>query len=262
MLPLYDENPTVRTPIVTIVLLLILGAVWLLVQGAGFDELALVTSVCNYGAVAGELTGRAPVGQAVPLAPGLACVVDREPINWLTPVTSMFLHGAWMHLLGNGLFLWIFGNNVEDSTGRGRFVIFYLLCGLAAAATQIAVDPASPVPMVGASGAISGVLGAYLVLYPRARVHVLFIFIIFVQVIVIPAYLVLLWWIGLQVIAGLPQLGAAGDQVEGGVAFWAHIGGFMAGVVLIKPFVDRELVSARHAVERRRGFVGRRPRYW
>jgi membrane associated rhomboid family serine protease len=179
MIPIGDENPTLRTPIVTYLLLAALLAVWVLVQGAGFDEPRLAATVCNLGLVPGELTGAAPEGTAVPIGPGMACVVDREPINWLTPLFSMFLHGSWMHLLGNALFLWVFGNNVEDSMGRRRFLLFYLVCGLAAAATQVAVGPASPVPMVGASGAISGVLGGYLLLYPRIRIRVLFIFIIF-----------------------------------------------------------------------------------
>jgi membrane associated rhomboid family serine protease len=254
MIPLYDENPTLRTPVVTIGLLVALAVVWIFVQGAGLHEAALATSVCNLGLVPGELTGRAPLGTATPLGAGLVCLVDDSPLNKYTPLTSMFLHGSWAHLGGNALFLWIFGNNVEDSMGRGRFVAFYLLCGLAAAAVQMLVDPASPVPMVGASGAISGVLGGYLILYPRVRVNVLFVIFIFVQIISVPAYLILLWWIGLQVLGGLPQLGAVG--AKGGVAFWAHIGGFGAGVLLIKLFENRALLA-----ERRQGVPRRRLRY-
>jgi membrane associated rhomboid family serine protease len=166
----------------------------------------------------------------------------------------MFLHGSWGHLLGNALFLWVFGNNVEDSMGRGRFLVFYLLCGLVAAAAQVAVGPASPVPMVGASGAISGVLGGYLVLYPRVRVRVLFILFIFIRVFRIPAYLVLLWWIGYQIVLGLPELMAVNPDVSSGVAFWAHIGGFAAGLVLIKLFADKDLV-ARHRARSAFGFA-------
>ncbi len=250
MIPISDENPTLRVPVVTIALLLALVAIWVLVQGAGLDSAALAASVCNLGLVPGELTGRAALGSGVQIAEGMACVVDAEPVNLLTPLTSMFLHGGWAHLLGNGLFLWIFGNNVEDSMGRLRFIVFYLLCGLVAAAAQVAVNPASPIPMVGASGAISGVVGAYLVLYPKVRVNVLFIWIIFVQVISLPAYLIVLWWIGFQVIAGLPQL-SSGD-VEGGVAFWAHIGGFVAGVVLVKIFESSSLMAAHERALRRR----------
>jgi membrane associated rhomboid family serine protease len=182
VIPIGDENHTVRFPLVTLVLLASLAFVWVFVQGAGIDPMRLAATVCNLGLVPGEVTGRAQVGAAVPIGPGLACVVDREGINLLTPLTSMFLHGGWGHLLGNGLFLWVFGNNVEDSMGRLRFLVFYLLCGLAAALTQVLVNPASPVPMVGASGAISGVLGGYLVLYPRVHVRVLFVIFIFVQI--------------------------------------------------------------------------------
>ena len=174
MIPISDDNPTLRTPVVTIALLVALGAVWVFAQGAGFDPQVLAASVCNWGMVPGEITGRARIGSGVPLGQGMACLVDADPRNILTPVTSMFLHGGWGHLLGNALFLWVFGNNIEDSMGRLRFLVFYLVCGLAAAATQVAVDPGSVVPMVGASGAISGVLGAYLVLYPRVKVKVLF----------------------------------------------------------------------------------------
>ena len=204
MIPLSDDNPTLRTPVVTYLLLGAIGAAWVFVQGAGFDPLRLVASVCNLGLVPGELTGRAPVGLSVPLGDGLSCVVDREPINTFTPLISMFLHGSWSHILGNCLFFWVFGNNIEDSMGRLRFLVFYGVCGLAAAAAQVMVDPASPVPMVGASGAISGVMGAYLVLYPRVRVRMLFIFFIFFRVIPLPAWLVLLWWFGVQVLTGLP----------------------------------------------------------
>lgn len=127
--------------------------------------------------------------------------------------------------------------------GRLRFIVFYVLCGLLAAATQIAVGPASPIPMVGASGAISGVLGGYLLLYPRVRVRVLFIFFIFIRVFRIPAFLVLLWWIGYQIVLGLPALAGVEEDVSGGVAFWAHIGGFGAGLLLIKLFSKAELVE-------------------
>ena len=117
-----DDNPTLRTPVVTYALLVIIGGTWLLVQGAGFDVEKLAASVCNLGLIAGEITHMAPIGTAIPLTEGMACVVDDEPINYLTPLTSMFLHGGWAHLLGNSLFLWVFGNNVEDSMGRFRFL--------------------------------------------------------------------------------------------------------------------------------------------
>jgi membrane associated rhomboid family serine protease len=247
LIPLRDDNPTLRKPVVTIALLAILGAVWVLVQGAGLDARVLAASVCNWGMVPGELTHRALLGTAVPIGRGLVCVVDDQAINVLTPLTSMFLHGGWLHILGNGLFLWIFGNNVEDSMGRIRFVFFYLLCGLVAAGTQLLVNPASPVPMVGASGAISGVLGAYLILYPRVRVHVLIFLFIFIQVVTVPAWVMLLWWFALQVLEGLPQLNRLGPSVSSGVAVWAHIGGFAAGMLLIKLFVNRDLLAGRRA---------------
>ncbi len=229
----------------TYLILAAIIAVWLFVQGAGFNEFRLAASICNLGLVPGELTHLARIGTGVPLGDGWACVIDNEPINRLTPLTSMFLHGSWGHLLGNCLFFWVFGNNVEDSMGRLRFLVFYLLCGLAAAATHVLVQPGSPVPTVGASGAISGVLGAYLVLYPRVRVRMLFFFIFFIRVIPIPAWAVLLWWFAWQVIGGLPALTSMRPEVSSGVAVWAHIGGFITGVVMVKLFEDRRLVAQR-----------------
>jgi membrane associated rhomboid family serine protease len=146
-----------------------------------------------------------------------------------------------MHLLGNMWFLWIFGNNVEDSMGHARFLVFYLVCGLVAAALQVAADPASTVPMVGASGAIGGVMGAYVVLYPRVRVHLAFVFGFYVTTMAVPAYTMLGYWFLLQLVGGAFSLASKG----GGVAFWAHVGGFAAGAVLIFVFRDRELL-ARH----------------
>jgi membrane associated rhomboid family serine protease len=245
VIPLSDENPTLRTPVMTYLILAAMFGVWLVVQRAGLDPQALAASVCNLGMVPGELTHQAPLGQAVPIGAGLACVVDAEPVNILTPLTSMFLHGSWGHILGNALFFWVFGNNIEDSMGRGRFLVFYLLCGLAAAATHVLVSPTSPVPTVGASGAISGVLGAYLILYPRVRVNMLFIFIIFFKVFPVPAWLVLLYWFFVQVITGLPELTQLRPDVSGGVAVWAHVGGFVAGALLIKLFENRRLVAER-----------------
>ena len=253
MIPLSDDNPTLRTPIMTYLLLGVTVAVWLLFQGAGFDTYRLAASVCNYGLVPAELTHTRAVGYTVPLGPGIGCSIDDLSINIATPVTSMFLHGSWGHLLGNAMFFWVFGNNVEDSMGRIRFLLFYILCGLAAAAAHILVDPTSPVPTVGASGAISGILGAYLLLYPRVHVRMLFIFIIFFKVFRIPAWAVLLWWFFLQVITGLPQLNQMDPEVSGGVAVWAHVGGFVAGFALIKLFENRDLVRRRTMVSDARG---------
>ncbi len=245
MFPISDENPTLRLPVMTITILLVTWGIWLLVQGGG-NPMALAVSVCNMGMVPGELTRLATIGEGVPLGvingQRLACVVDGEAVNWATPVLSMFLHGGWGHLIGNSLYLWVFGNNVEDSMGRARFLAFYLITGLVAAATHIAVSPSSPVPTVGASGAVSGVMGAYLLLYPRVSVRTYFPPIFLFRV---PAWAVLIFWFGSQVLAGLPQLRPFERDVSGGIAVWAHVGGFLAGVVLIHLFRNPDYVRRR-----------------
>jgi membrane associated rhomboid family serine protease len=157
----------------------------------------------------------------------------------------MFLHGSWMHLIGNMWFLWLFGDNVEDSMTRPRFVAFYLLSGLAAALAQVLASPGSGVPMVGASGAIGGVMGGYLVLYPRVRVYALLPLGFFLTSVALPAWMMLVYWAGLQLLSGVASFGRSG----GGVAFWAHVGGFLAGVVLVKLFARRDRVAA-HASHR------------
>lgn len=257
MIPISDENPTLRTPVMTIAILVITFAVWVLVQGAGLDAEAMVTSVCNLGMVPGELTRDAPLGYAVPMGSdgtrAWSCVIDNEPINLATPLISMFLHGSWAHLLGNSLFLWVFGNNVEDSMGRLRFLAFYIICGLAAAATHVLFEPGSPVPTVGASGAISGALGAYLLLYPRVRVKILIPVIIFPWIVHVRAWAVLGFWFVWQVLSGLPQLMQLRGEISGGVAFWAHVGGFVAGMVLVRFFEDATLVKRRTMVSDARG---------
>jgi membrane associated rhomboid family serine protease len=239
--PLRDHNPTELTPVFTVVLIATNVAAWLYIQGAGV-EAPLAASVCRYGLVPGVLTGEVEAGAAIRLTPRLVCEVGE--IGWTAALTSMFMHGGWLHLIGNMWFLWLFGNNIEDSTGRIRFLLFYLLCGLAGSAAHVwatAGTDAAYIPTVGASGAISGVMGAYLVLYPRVRIDTLFVIFIIVKVIPIPAWLILLQWIGLQLLYGSMDTGAGG----GGVAFWAHIGGFVAGVLLVKPFENRLLVNAR-----------------
>lgn len=253
MIPIGDENPTLRTPVMTYVLAALTVATWILFQGAGFDAYRLAVSVCDYGLVPAELTHTRPIGFAVPIGAGLGCAIDDSAINTFTPITSVFLHGGWGHLLGNAAYFWVFGNNVEDSMGRFRFLLFYIICGLAAAAAHVMVDPTSPVPTVGASGAISGILGAYLVLYPRVRVRYFFYFLIFFKIIPLPAWAALLWWFGMQVLTGLPQLNQVNPEVSGGVAVWAHVGGFVAGVVLVKLFVNRRLVERRTMVSDARG---------
>lgn len=252
MFPVGDENPKIGIPWMTAFIVSGMFAVWVLVQGAGLDERALVTSVCNLGMVPGELTHLAPLGTAVPVSRDLACVVDNDPVNVLTPLLSLFLHGGWGHVLGNALFLWVFGRGIEAVMGPSRYLLFYLICGLAAAAAHVAVAPSSPIPTVGASGAISGVMGAYLVLYPRVRVRMFFYFLIFFKVIPLPAWMVLLWWFGLQLLTGLPQVLSPSPEIAGGggVAVWAHVGGFVAGVLLVKWF---ERPGAARALRRRYG---------
>ncbi len=230
MIPYHDENETRRTPVITMILIAACVITWIFVQGAGAER-PLAASVCNLGLIPGELTGSANPGARFPMGEGLVCVVDpgAQTTNILT---SMFLHGSWMHLIGNMWFLWLFGNNIEDSMTRPRFLAFYLLSGLAAALLQVFADPGSIVPMVGASGAISGVMGAYLVLYPRVRVFTLVPLGFFLTSMALPAWFMLVYWAFLQLIGGFTSIGAEG----GGVAFWAHIGGFVAGVVLVKLF--------------------------
>jgi len=245
MFPYKDDNPTILTPVVTIALILANAAVWVLVQGLG-TEPNLTRSVCTLGMIAGELLHTVADGTRVQMGPGVECVLGGSS-TWYTPFTSMFLHGGWLHLIGNMWFLWVFGNNVEDSMGHVRFVIFYIVCGLAAAAAQIFVNPASTIPMIGASGAISGVMGAYIVLYPRVRVHMLIFLGIFITTVAVPAWMMLGYWFLLQILSGLPMLA---KETGGGTAFWAHAGGFVAGMLLIWLFRDRNLVAARTRVAR------------
>jgi len=246
VIPYRDENQTVRTPVVTFAIIGLNVLVWLLVQGAGSTHMdpdgqvtGLAASVCNLGLIPGELTGLAKPGANFVMGNGLVCYLDsgRQVTH---VVTSMFLHGSWMHIIGNMWFLWIFGNNVEDSMGKARFLAFYLLCGTAAAAAQVLSQPTAVVPMVGASGAIGGVMGAYVILYPRVRVYTLVFLGFFITTIALPAWVMLGYWILLQVLGGF----GAG---EGGVAFWAHIGGFSAGALLIKLFSRPEYIAEHRA---------------
>jgi membrane associated rhomboid family serine protease len=235
LFPLRDENPTELTPYVTVALIVANVAVWVYLQGAGLREELLVASVCRYGLIPAELRG---AGGLVELAPGLGCRLGG--LTWQTFFTSMFLHGSWVHLISNMWFLWLFGNNIEDSMGHLRFLVFYVLVGLAAAAAHVWSAPDSPIPTIGASGAVSGVMGAYLLLYPRVRIHTLFIFVFFIRIIPVSAWFVLAYWFFIQLLSGMttPALG-------GGVAFWAHVGGFVAGLLLIKFFENPRLVQAK-----------------
>ena len=242
MIPYHDENATVRPAYVTLVLIALCSLVWLFVQGAGSETL-LVSSVCTLGLIPGELTQTLQAGLAFPMSDRLSCVIESGP-QYFNIVSSMFLHGGWMHLIGNMWFLWLFGNNVEDSMTRPRFIAFYLLCGLSAALAQVLAEPTSHIPMVGASGAISGVMGAYLVLYPTARVFTIIPLGFFITTAALPAWVMLIYWMALQILGGLA--GSVGEQ-GGGVAFWAHVGGFVAGVVLIKVFAKTNHVLAHEA---------------
>ena len=220
MIPIRDLNPTYTKPVVTYAIIAVNTAVWLFEfatqMGAGGDyELGLL--VQRWGVVPFELLN------------------PKYPETLLTPITSMFMHGGWMHFIGNMWFLHVFGDNVEDALGKFRYIVFYLLCGVGAAVAQVVIDPASSVPMVGASGAIAGVLAGYVILYPRARVVTLVPIFIFVQFMELPAYFFIFIWFGFQLLSGYMSLGLVGENV-GGTAFFAHIGGFVVGLALIYLF--------------------------
>lgn len=246
MFPLHDENPTVRPAIATIAFIALNVGAWLFLQGLG-NAIALAQSICTFGLIPGELLHLAPRGTLVPLSDEVRCVLDGSA-TVLTPLTSMFMHGGWFHLIGNLWFLWVFGDNVEDAMGTPRFILFYLTCGLTAAAAQVLTSPASVVPMVGASGAIGGVMGGYVRLYPHARIHTLVILGFFITTVSVPAFAMLGYWFLLQLLGGLPALGGS----EGGVAFWAHIGGFLAGFLLVGPFHRPSYLAAHRAQTPRR----------
>lgn len=233
MFPLRDENPTSRPPVVTIGIIITCVAAWVFLQGLGGHQ-ALARSLCNFALIPARLLGHLSAGTHVPVGEGFYCVMS-EQRGLYTAVTHMFMHGGWFHLIGNMWFLWVFGDNVEDSMGSVRFLIFYLLCGLAAAAAQTITDASSALPMVGASGAIGGVMGGYARLYPHAKVHTLLILGFFITTVSMPAIVMLGYWFLIQLIAGIPSLNDTG----GGVAFWAHVGGFVAGVGLVGFFRKR-----------------------
>ena len=234
MFPLSDDNPRSHPPYAVVLIIIINTLVWLLVQGLGATQ-SLTESLCLYGLIPGDLVGSIAPGTRLVLSETAVCILDGAG-RPTTLITSMFMHGGWFHLIGNMWFLWVFGDNVEDVMGPFRFVAFYLLCGLTAAAAQIATDLNSTIPMVGASGAIGGVMGAYALLFPRARVNTLIFLGFFITTIQVPAVYMLGYWFVLQLLGGLPALGSSG----GGVAFWAHIGGFAGGIALIGVFKRRD----------------------
>jgi membrane associated rhomboid family serine protease len=221
--PFSDDNPTTNRPFICYVLIGISCFVFLWQATLPTD--LNNNAIYNFGVVPASLLG------------------EKETYipPFLTIFSSMFMHGGWMHLIGNMVFLWIFGDNVEDSMGRFKFICFYLTSGIAAAILQAIIDPTSEIPMIGASGAIAGVLGAYLVLYPRANVNVLFWLFIFITVIRVPAFIVL----GVWIISQFFSVSSAGDG--GGVAYFAHIGGFLAGALLIVFFKNSHIKLFSHA---------------
>jgi membrane associated rhomboid family serine protease len=241
--PIKDDIPTRRFPILTVAIIAACCAVYFLFEqglwglGATGNE-----RVLEFGAIPYEVTH--PGKECGERAGRIVCELrggvlrDQAPW-WVTLFTSMFMHGSLLHLGGNMLFLWIFGNNIEDSMGRLRFVAFYLLGGLAAIGAQVLVDPDAAVPTVGASGAIAAVLGGYALLYPRARVITVVFIVIFFTIIELPALLVLGLWILIQLWLGASDLGSQTAGGEGGVAYFAHIGGFVFGLIAIRLFANR-----------------------
>jgi membrane associated rhomboid family serine protease len=215
LLPLRDDNPTSSFPFVTVGMILANGVIFF--HQITLDFAASQRFIYQWGAIPYQITH----GEVLRVTPSI-------PLP-LTIFSSMFLHGGFLHIFGNMLYLWIFGNNIEDSLGHFRFFFFYLVCGLFAGVAQIVSSPDSPVPMIGASGAIAGVLGAYLILFPGARVLTLVFIIIFVKVIRIPALIILGFWFFIQLLG-------VGGGADTNVAFLAHIGGFIAGLILVKIF--------------------------
>jgi len=233
MIPLHDDNPTTLFPIVTIMLIVTCTLVFLWEVSLGP---AGQKAIFTYGAIPAVVVG----GKYLPPE------INAIPA-WMTVFTSMFMHGGWMHLIGNMLYLWIFGNNVEDAMGYARFIVFYLVCGVLAFLAHAMGDASSQIPTVGASGAISGVLGAYLLLHPRARVLVAIPFGFFIHTTRLPAALVLGFWFILQLISS-----SMTSPGQGGVAFGAHIGGFIAGMALIPFFKSKDVRLFTQSDRRRR----------
>jgi len=233
-IPLSDDTPRQRTPVVTIAIIVANVLFWLYEVGRGVS-----LSVFDYGVIPRWLLHGVTDGR-IELAHGVIATLHQEAPWPLTVFTAMFAHGSWMHIIGNMWFLWIFGDNLEDRMGRGRYLAFYLVCGVIAAAAQVIASPLSMAPMVGASGAIAGVLGGYILLYPTARVRCLWVLFVFITTVRIPAWILLGVWFLSQFLT----------PTESGVAWMAHVGGFVAGLFLVKLFVrsrPRDYSSARMA---------------
>jgi len=234
LIPLRDENPSRTFPI--FVVLLIAANVLVYLYELALPQGRHLLFQYTYAAIPAVVLGKAQWAQAVPpelLQYARLSDLSADPVTpiWLTIFSSMFLHAGFMHIGGNMLYLWIFGNNIEDALGHFRFLVFYLFCGFLAAAAQILLSANSGMPMLGASGAIAGVLGAYYYLYPTARVRTLIIFVVFISVVWLPASLVLLVWFLLQVMQSVSALGGHGS---GGVAVFAHLGGFVVGWLAVR----------------------------
>ena len=247
MFPLKDNIPTDRFPALTVALIVANVLAYFFWQKGGItlgdpSNQAYLQNLYEYASYPYEITH--PGEQCFPAGDRIACDADNGarfdlPPTWLTVFTSMFMHGSLLHLGGNMLFLWIFGNNVEDSMGRVKFLLFYLLAGLAATAAQVVIGPDVAVPNIGASGAVAGVLGGYLLLFPRARVITVIFIIFFFTIIELPAVLILGFWFIQQVLFGYFDLSdPAGGG--GGVAYFAHIGGFVFGLLLIRAFAGAQ----------------------
>jgi membrane associated rhomboid family serine protease len=245
VLPLKDNIPTDRPAILTIAFIAINVVVYFLLQKGGILSGPSDSSVIDWGAIPYELThpGKecAAVGQQIACEgmPGVSGSAPAQPPTYLTVLSAMFMHGSILHLAGNMLFLWIFGNNVEDSMGHVRFVVFYIVGGLAAVALQVIVNPDAAVPTIGASGAVAAVLGGYILLYPRARVVTVIFIIFFFTIVELPALLILGFWFLQQIFFGVYDVSNPAGGGGGGVAYFAHIGGFAFGLAAIKAFAHR-----------------------
>ena len=218
MFPLRDTQPSYSKPVVTVLLIVVNVLVFLF--EVGLDPYSRNEFIAAYGLVP-------------------------DQFSFLNVLTSMFLHGGWMHVLGNMWFLWIFGDNIEDILGSAKFLLFYLLCGVAAAMAQFLADPGSRVPMVGASGAIAGVMGAYMVKFPHSRIHTLLFIFFFITTVEVPAWLMLIYWFFINLFSGVGSIGYSHTSQGGGVAFLAHVGGFLAGIALIFVLVPRQRYAQR-----------------
>jgi membrane associated rhomboid family serine protease len=218
MIPLRDVIPSRTTPYITVTIIVLNALAWFLELSLPREALPLFLQV--YGVVPAQL-------------------------HALTLLTSMFLHGSWMHVIGNMWYLWIFGDNVEDRVGHGRFIVFYLLCGIAAALGQVVIDPGSTLPTIGASGAIAGVMGAYMIKFPHSRILSLVTVLFFITTFEIPAWIMLIYWFVIQFFSGVGSIGFSHVSEGGGVAFFAHVGGFLAGMALIGLMAPRQRYSSR-----------------